>query len=154
MTREGLVEMDVLSDAAVSRLESLEGTLERLRDLSVKELANEELDEEDYEFIKNFADQLDYIVGDVESKAKKTTIVADVHTDPNSGKVLEEGVGYVDYILVAYKVPDGRILAGAGPVMTYYEFGQPMANRLTDEKWREMLQGEAPEKPAWASFSV
>lgn len=30
-------------------------------------------------------------------------------------EVLEEGVGYVDLALVAYKVPDGRIILGAGP---------------------------------------
>jgi hypothetical protein len=87
----------------------------------------------------------------VDEKAKKTTIIADVHTDGNTGQVLEEGVGYVDLIVVAYKVPDGRILIGAGPVMSYYEFKQPMQNRLTDEEWREMLGSEAPERPEWYS---
>lgn len=151
MTREGLTEMDVLSDAAVRRLESLETVLQCLRDLSVKELENEELTEIDYEFIKDFDEQVDYIVGDVADKAKKTTIVADVHTDPNTGSVLEEGVGYIGYVVVAYKVPDGRILIGAGPVMTYYEFRQPMSDRLTDEKWRELLKSDPPEKPEWTS---
>ena len=54
-------------------------------------------------------------------------------------------------IVVAYKVPDGRVLIGAGPVMTYYEFKQPMTNRLTDEKWREILESNMPEKPGWNS---
>jgi hypothetical protein len=65
--------------------------------------------------------------------------------------VLEEGVGYVDLVVVAYEVPDGRILIGAGPVMSYYEFKHPMAERLTDEKWREMLSSEPPERPEWCS---
>jgi hypothetical protein len=63
--------------------------------------------------------------------------------------VLEEGVGYVKLILVAYRVPDGRILLGAGPVFSYYEFKHPMDDRLTDEAWKEMLQDNPPDVPEW-----
>lgn len=104
----------------------------------------DELDDSNYEFIKNFGEELNAVISDVDEKAKKTTIVADVHTDGNTEQVLEEGVGYV-------KVPDGRILVGAGPVMSCYEFKHPMAERLTDEKWRDMLGSEPPEKPEWCS---
>jgi len=149
MTATGLDEMNVLDSAAKYRLENLETILERLVELSEKELENEELTEEDYEFIKNFGDGLNAVISEVDEKAKKTTIIADVHTDGNTEQVLEEGVGYVDLVVVAYKVPDGRILIGAGPVMSYYEFKQPMGERLTDEKWQEMLGSEAPERPEW-----
>ena len=149
MTTDGLDSMNVLDDASKYRLEHLETVLERLVDLSERELANEELTAEDYEFIENFGDELNAVINEVDDKAKKTTIVADVHTEGNTRQVLEEGVGYVDTIVVAYKVPDGRILVGAGPVMSYYEFKQPMQNRLTDEKWREMLSTEPPERPEW-----
>ena len=151
MTAAGLADMDVLDSSAKYRLEHLETILERLVKLSEKELANEELTDEDYEFIKNFGDELNAVITDVDEKAKKTTIIADVHTDGNTMQVLEEGVGYVDLVVVAYEVPDGRILVGAGPVMSYYEFKQPMADRLTDEKWREMLQSELPDRPEWYS---
>ncbi len=151
MTTKGLDEMDVLDDASKSRLESLERILERLVNLSTKELKNEELTKEDYEFIKDFGEELNGVIAEVDEKAKKTTIVADVHTDSNTGQVLEEGVGYVNLIVVAYKVPDGRILIGAGPVMTYYEFKHPISDRLTDEKWREKLNSEPPEAPKWVS---
>ena len=155
MTTDGLDSMDVLDDASKYRLEHLEIVLERLVDLSERELANEELTAEDYEFIENFGDELNDVIAEVDEKAKKTTIVADVHTDGNTLQVLEEGVGYVDMIIVAYKVPDGRILVGAGPVMSYYEFKQPMQERLTDEQWREMLSTEPPERPEWyANFAV
>jgi hypothetical protein len=119
--------------------------------MSEKELANEELTEADYEFIKNFGEELNAVISEVDEKAKTTTIIADVHTDGNTGQVLEEGVGYVDLVVVAYEVPDGRILIGAGPVMSYYEFKQPMQERLTDEKWREMLGSEPQERPKWCS---
>ncbi len=151
MTNRGLDEMNVLDSAARNRLENLEKILERLVKLSEKELENEELIEEDYEFIKNFGGELNGVIAEVDEKAKKTTIIADVHTDGNTGQVLEEGVGYVDLIVVAYKVPDGRILIGAGPVMSYYEFKQPMHDRLTDEKWREMLGSNPPARPEWTT---
>jgi hypothetical protein len=155
MTTDGLDSMNVLDDTSKYRLERLETVLERLVDLSERELANEELTAEDYEFIENFGDELNSVISEVDDKAKKTTIVADVHTDGNTLLVLEEGVGYVDTIVVAYKVPDGRVLVGAGPVMSYYEFKQPMRERLTDEKWREMLSSKPPEKPEWyANFAV
>jgi len=149
MTNNGLTEMDVLDSSSKRRLENLERTLERLVEISSKELENEELTDADYDFIKNFGDNLDGVIADVDDKAKKTTIVADVHTDANTKQVLEEGVGYVDLIIVAYKLPDGRILVGAGPVMSYYEFKQPMDERLTDEAWRELLDSNPPRKPEW-----
>jgi hypothetical protein len=54
-------------------------------------------------------------------------------------------------IIVAYKVPDGRILIGAGPVFSYYEFKHPINDRLTDEKWREILLRDPLEEPEWTS---
>ncbi|WP_440955307.1 DUF3160 domain-containing protein [Methanosarcina sp. Mfa9] len=154
MTNQGLDEMGVLDSASRNRLTNLESVLERLLKISEKELENEELTESDYEFIKTFGDQLEGVISDVDEKARKTTIVADVHTEGNTGMVLEEGVGYVDMMVVAYKLPDGRILVGAGPVMSHYEFKQPMDDRLTDEKWREMLEENPPERPEWTSTYI
>ena len=151
MTREGLAQLDALNEAERTRLEDLENILSRLVDISKDELQNKELDEEDYEFIRNFGENLETIVAGVESEGKETTIVADVHTDTNPPRqVLEEGIGSVDLIVVADMVPDGRIIAGAGPVLSYYEFKHPMSDRLTDEKWQDMLeQGNAPDRPDW-----
>ena len=85
-----------------------------------------------------------------QSGGMKTTLIADVHTDSNSGKVLEEGTGYVDLGVFVYLQPDGRLVAGAGPVFSYHEFKHPMSDRLTDEKWRELLKKpDAPKQPEW-----
>jgi len=151
MTNQGLDNMSVLDPASKARLTSLEGILSRLQVISEKELKNEELTTDDYEFIKNFGDQVKGTIADVDDKAAKTTIVADVHTDGNTKKVLEEGVGYVNMVVVAYKLPDGRIINCAGPVMSHYEFKQPMQDRLTDEEWRQMLETNPPQKPEWTS---
>ena len=76
-------------------------------------------------------------------------LVADVHTDGNTEKVLEEGVGYIKTAVIAYKLPEGHILLGVGPTFSYYEFKQPMENRLTDEEWRKILDSNPPPEPEW-----
>ena len=150
MTVKGLDEMKVLDEESKSRLSALDSVLARLLAISEKELANQKLEQGDYDFIKDFAENINAIVTGAGESTQKTTLVADVHTDQNTSSVLEEGTGYIRLMLVAYKLPEGHILVGAGPVYSYYEFKQPMSDRLTDEKWREMLQaGKAPELPDW-----
>jgi hypothetical protein len=153
MTRTGLTALNVLNETETTRLTNLESILTRLLTISTDELEGRELSEDDYSFIRDFGDELDSVVTGVNDKGKETTLVADVHTDSNDPQqVLEEGVGYVSLLIVAYKIPDGRIIAGAGPVFSYYEFKQPIDNRLTDEQWIEILQNnEQPNRPTWTT---
>ena len=65
----------------------------------------------------------------------RMALIADVHTDPNTQQVLEVGVGRVLAVVAPSK--DGVDLYG--PVFSYYEFGQPMDQRLTDGAWQRML---------------
>jgi len=140
-------------------LEEFSQILEKLLEISKKELENKPLTDEEYDFIDNFgsiSEGLIKLVAEAETDPDifKTTLIADVHTDGNTKKVLEEGVGFIKTLIVAYKLPDGHILVGAGPVFSYYEFKQPMENRLTDETWREMLNTQPPPEPEWIkSFS-
>lgn len=156
MTERGLSDFGVLSGPAATRLQRLAALLERLWDLSVKELQNEALSAEDYGFIRHIGAALEEAVWGVEEVGVKTSLVADVHTDPNSGQVLEEGIGYVQYLWAVFPLPDGRLVLGAGPVLSHYEFKQPLAGRLTDEAWRDLLaRGESPPRAPWtASFWV
>jgi hypothetical protein len=150
MSVKGLKEMKVLDDESLGRLRSLDSILTRLQALSEKELKNEELTEDDYAFIRDFGERLSAVVSGASEAGQKTTLIADVHTDQNTKQVLEEGTGYLRLMLVAYKLPQGHVLVGAGPVFSYYEFKHPMSDRLTDEKWREMLQGQdKPKLPEW-----
>jgi len=149
LTKKGLQEENLLGRNAELRMEELEVILKRLKEISLAELMGRELTEEDYQFIKNFKSEINWVIYDVDETSKRTTIVADVHTDPDTGQVLEEGVGYVRLIAVAYRIPDGRILMGAGPVFSYYEFKQPISERLTDEAWRGMLKENPPADPEW-----
>ena len=155
MTREGLANLNVLNNTETYRLQELENILDRLVNISKMELEGQKLTEGDYDFIRNFGENLESIVIGVKSRGKQTTIIADVHTDTNSNQVLEEGVGYVDLIMVAYETPDGEIAIGAGPVFSYYEFKHPMNDRLTDEGWESMLKdGQTPNRPNWTDSFI
>lgn len=128
--------------------------LSKLLDISKKELENKSLNDNEYNFIENFGSISEGLIGtvsggEVDPEVLKTVLVADVHTDGNIEKVLEEGVGYIKTAVIAYKLPEGHILIGIGPTFSYYEFKQPMENRLTDEEWREILDSNPPPEPEW-----
>lgn len=155
MTRTGLTDLQALNETEINRLNNLETLLRRLINISTLELEGKELIDSDYEFIRSFGKQLDGIVTGVNDQGKETTIIADVHTDTNTGLVLEEAVGYVDLIIVAYKTPAGKVIVGAGPVFSYYEFKQPMSDRFTDEAWKQQLeQGQQPSRPLWTQSFI
>ena len=150
MTRTGLSDMEVLSDQAVERLLSFEEMLNRLIGIVTKQLTNRPLSGEDRLYLNSLADDLEWIVTGIGETGLKTTLVADVHTCGSAYTVLEEGVGKVDLVVVACPRPDGSAFLAVGPVLSYYEFKHPMADRLTDEKWREILDSpDKPERPAW-----
>jgi hypothetical protein len=150
MAYEGLKDLNALTPKSEERLISLIGTLERLYEICKKQVRNEPLNEGDNRFLGSFAEELKFSIGNIDDKGLKTTIIADVHTDLNTRKCLEEASGYLDYIVVAYKRPSKDLVLAVGPVLSYYEFKHPMDDRLTDEKWREILSGgKIPERPGW-----
>ena len=163
MTNKGLKRLVPQEELEKLRIEDalnrFSEILERLLEISKKELENKPLTEDEYYFIENFGSISEGLIGivaegEVDPDIFKTTLIADVHTEGNTKKVLEEGVGYIKTLVVAYKLPQGHILVGVGPVFSYYEFKQPMENRLTDETWRKMLETTAPPEPEWIkSFS-
>ncbi|AAM04002.1 DUF3160 domain-containing protein [Methanosarcina acetivorans] len=148
MAHSGLNDMEVLDEQSDKDFTTLEHTLERMLNISIKELENKELTEEEYEFIRNFDQNIAPMLENVDIKSQTSVLVADVYTGPG-GNVLEEGTGKLDLMVVAYRQSDGRIVLGAGPVMSYYEFWQPLGERLTDEEWRDMLANAPPERPEW-----
>ena len=166
MTRDGLrgllTEEDWQKVGLEYPLEQFQTILSRLLNISKLELENKDLTDDDYNFIKYFGATLKSLnsglVGgyqaEVDPDMFKNTLVADVHTDGNTGQVLEEGVGNLRPMLVAYKMPQGHILVGVGPIFSYYEFKHPMDDRLTDEKWRQMLNANPPAEQTWVSSFV
>jgi hypothetical protein len=81
--------------------------------------------------------------------------VADVHTDPpaprigDPGCVLHQGVGNVDFLLVALDSGRDRMVY-AGPVLSYYEFEVAGMARKSDSEWRKAIKaGKLPPRPEW-----
>ncbi len=149
-TIDGLNAFGVLSTERNNNLIALRDLIASLKTISEKELNDQELTPIEYDLIKNIGERLENIVGDVDPEGLKTTMVADVHTDPNSKQCLEEAVGYIDFVVILVEMPNGSFASMAGPIFSYYEFKQPMSDRLTDEQWEEWLEnGNQPPRPEW-----
>jgi len=130
------------------------GVLDKLAKLSVKQEKGQALNAEDHSFLWHVSSSLGslpYRLGNVvlSDADQRMALIADVHTDLNSGKVLEEATGSPAHILVLVEI-DGNPYVAQGGTFTYYEFKQDMADRLTDEAWQQMLQeGNVPDMPTW-----
>jgi len=176
MTRTGLESRGLLSEPDREGLGRLEDLARACQAMAEKELRNEALSDEEYERIRYYGGELEKLVilaadMDVEMEGvgtpaemaedQQAAVIADVATDPDpSGTgssapvVLEVGVGRIDeiYAIVPVVDNDGQPILQVvkGGVFSFYEFPWPAADRLTDEKWRQMLQdGNPPEKPEW-----
>ncbi len=152
MTYDGLDSRGLLENSLATKLEDLRKLLLKLKDMSEKELAGKALSDDEYDYIKYFGGQLEGILtfppevaSSIESDTDKSmAVVADVHTDVNTGQVLEEGVGNPYHIFVLVPV-EGNMTLCRGAAFAYYEFKWPMSDRLTDEAWQAKLKdGTAP----------
>lgn len=157
-TREGLVSLDLLLEGYEEKLDLFENLLLFLRKIAIKELENTPISDNEYEDIYCFGKVMQDLVSvsknpenPWEMEAEDMAVIADVHTDHDSKQCLEEGVGYpLEIFVIVNEGGIPRITRGA--IFSYYEFLQPIANRLTDEAWREMLQDDSPPSmPEWVN---
>ncbi|MDZ7815856.1 MAG: DUF3160 domain-containing protein [Planctomycetota bacterium] len=149
--KRGLAELglaDRMPASVRSRTDKLEWFIETLMDISIAELEQKEMRKEHVSFLESIADYISGIQGK-DPKEFTSEIVADVFTDGTKGVVVEEGTGKFNSLVVAWHKPDGTIEVAIGPVYSYYEFTMPMNQRLTDEKWQQMLKNNPPERPDW-----
>jgi hypothetical protein len=155
----GLGDRGLLNDEMTDRLTQMERLLLFLKTISEKELRGESLTEEEYAVIRFIGYTLEdlttfseEIEGEITSEAdERMALIADVHTDSNTNKVLEEGVGDAFPIYVVVMV-EGEQVVATGGVFSYYEFKQPMNDRLTDEAWQEM--SPKPDQPSWTTSFI
>jgi hypothetical protein len=168
MTADGLSKRRLLNPIDQNTLKRIAALSRRLQAYSVKELNGQLLTDEEQQGLRFYGEELKRIqqatadnpepipptrsggyMGDVEPP--QIAVVADIATGVDT--VLQIGVGRAFNIYAVVPVGDKLYLAQGG-VFGYYEFEQPLANRLTDDAWRKMLrEGKAPPLPAWtASF--
>lgn len=160
-TLQGLRERDLLTPWLTEEFGRMSDLLVFLKRVSLKELANEPLKAAQYDQIRVLGSQLEYITNQLSTNVSEEhgyliseadddmAVVADVHSDLYFEKCLEEAVGHAHHIFVVVPMGD-RLQLTRGSVFSYYEFAQPISERLTDEEWQEWLETDnAPETPEW-----
>jgi hypothetical protein len=170
MTLDGLDSRSMLSELDRASLQSLEELALSLKAIAEKELSGQPLSQDDYDLILYYGGDLEkFVMASADSDTEdpfaprfmdeqpQAAVIADVATDPGSDEglvVLEEGVGRINeiHVLVPLTLENGSTFwqVAKGGVFSYYEFRWPGSDRLTDEKWRVMLDdGSAPDLPSW-----
>ncbi len=163
LTRDGLDSRGLLSAPLRRLLDDYVGMADRLAAIASDELAGAPISEKDNDWLRYIGSVLESIWWDSAERTGRygpiaadedAAIIADIMRglDPQAGmdQVVEIGTGFVDRIYVI--VPDdmGGFHVASGGVYSYYEFPWPTTDRLTDERWREMLRaGDVPARPAW-----
>jgi hypothetical protein len=170
MTSSGMAGRGLLNEQDAASLGNLLGLVTQLQTMAEKELRGEPLTEDEYRtlrFVGGMLEELTMAAADSDmgdpyaprfmEEEPQAAVIADVATDPSPpGTALEEAVGRVNliYVVVPIVEADGTsfLEVARGGVFSYYEFPWPIADRLTDEKWRGMLDdGSAPALPEWTS---
>jgi hypothetical protein len=126
--------------------QEFEKVMERLIEISNKELEDKELNENDWRDISEFAlrlkstTQFPYqILMKISGEGNtKMAVVTDVHTDSNSEMVLQEGIG-PPFLLKLKMRQKNKTIVLTGGIFSYYEFKHPIKDRLTDERWQETI---------------
>ena len=146
-TADGLQKFGYLSKNDQDNLEKLADLAGKLKTISIKELSNEKLSDEEYELIEIYGGEIEHFWLDAmkaqtgeeypNSDNYPAALVVDIATDPN-GSVLEMATGDPACIYVVVPV-DGKLRIAVGCVYSFYQFVQPISDRLTDKEWRRKL---------------
>ena len=152
-TAAGLKEYGMLSEADEENLSRLSQIATQLLTISEKELQDEVLTDEEYEFIECYGGSIEHFWYEaakdgsdseiISSQEYPAAIVVDIATNPN-GIVLEAATGNPSAIFVVVKV-DGKLKIAKGSIYSFYQFPWPMEDRLTDSAWRQMMGLQADE---------
>ena len=148
-TKEGLDGYGMLNDSSREDLDKLSEMAGSLLAISEKELRNEELSDDDYEFIRSYGGYIEHFWREAnkdnideelyDSNQAPCEVVTDIATNPN-GAVLEIGTGRVDNLYVVFPI-DGELHIAVGGAYSFYQFEESIDNRLTDSEWRNMMKG-------------
>jgi hypothetical protein len=131
--------------------------LQELGDIAARELAGQDLTQDDFEVIQaclgpvecqvmRMQDMFEHSVGPSQEMPPVPVVAAVAGADD---KLLQVGVGNLNRIFVIVPLEDSLQIA-QGNVFSYYEFVQPRVDRLTDQAWKEMLGSGKITPPEWA----
>lgn len=143
-----LVENGFMSDNFKNKFEEYKYIIDNLVKIAELEADDKPISTEQNELIYSVPYSLVSIVlpttdtDYIEEKELQMALVADVHTDGVAGEVLEVATGIPYRIYVALNDGQGGKRIAEGFTYSYYEFTQPMDNRLNDDQWKEKVYGE------------
>lgn len=144
MTDTGLASRGLISGEDAATLKRIAELARRFQDYSIKELKSQALSDEEQALLSAYGDDLAQL-----TRAQSTALIADIATDPTRGRALEIGTGPVFDMYAAVPI-NGKLYLAHGAVYSYYEFSLPLADRLTDDGWKELLaSNKAPALPDW-----
>jgi hypothetical protein len=165
LTESGLSSRRLISTNDSGLLKAIADLARVLQKLSVKELHGEALTDDEQAYLSRYGSALEGIVlasADVVDPRVQSTLPADLNaavatditTDPARGRVLQIATGQVFDMLAVVPI-NGKLYLAHGGTFSFYEFTQPLANRLTDEGWLVLLSSkDAPTLPDWSQSFV
>lgn len=153
----------------------LRDAMRRLETIAEKELAGIAFDADETDFLSKmlfiqsgsgappFSGWYAELFYEMALAADYNFIIADVHTQPTDefgtvvGNVLHVGTGHVDLgVFIAESPSNGfQPTAFVGPVMSYYQTVTSSFDRLTDERWTELVLRDTaniPARPDWVNI--
>jgi len=160
--RRTLTAAGYLTPDITARLDTMSSLITMVQNIAKKQVAGTALTPREVEQLRFFGAYQEHLTlvtaeGGEKGSAEGNdmAIIADVasaySTTLKTQLALEEGVGRALPIYVSVPVNGHRQLA-RGAIFTYYEFTHPANDRLTDEKWRDLLgSSKPPAVPEWTS---
>lgn len=166
LTEKVLIDNKIMTKDLQSKTNQLAEYVKFLIQVTKKELANEMLEDNEYNTIAYMGSSIEYFTLSViepglyldkwslvQGTDKSIAVVADIYTRNvpgcNKNGILHVATGNVNNIYVV--VPIGKELyLTKGATFSYYEFVQPLNQRLNDEEWQNMLEeGKTPKEQEW-----
>ena len=143
--------LDTADEESLSRLHEI---AKQLFIISNKELQEELLTDEEFEFIRAYGGYIEHFWYEaarhesdgetVNALQYPAAVVTDIATDPDSGLALEIATVSPSTIYVAVKV-DGITKIARGKCLFVLSVSVAFYDRLTDTKWRQMMGIELDE---------
>jgi hypothetical protein len=159
---DGLRDKGLLDDAneglqaAMSASSAVSHLAAQLAEYARRELAGEELTEDDYYWLQqNFGMSLWMVRFHVEegnpNPPERMALISDVASNPSAQKAYYMATGDADLIYVVTNSPFGLQLT-RGAVYSTYAFEGPLTDRIDDDQWRARVEsGELPPRPSWTA---
>lgn len=156
----------LMDDETARVLTSLMDMYSRIYDICNKEVADEAVSADDNYWIRTIPNLLaDFVMihqekgnfGEIEQKDLQMACIADVFTSMDIKSCLEVGVGVPYKVYIPLNDCRGKRIS-VGYIPSYYEFYQPISNRLNDDEWKSMVYRPSSDiskyRPFWSKSCI